>query len=99
MKSLHKEIAASLSSVIDPETGQTLVEMGLIREIACSGPAGNAVVITMTTTIPGCPLSGVMKLAVEAAASTLPDVGRVEVVLTHTPPWSPSEIGNPIKFR
>lgn len=79
------DIRSALRQVIDPETGRDLVAMGMIY--AARFEAGRAHV-TMTTTTRGCPLTGMLRMGVEAALLALPGVMAAEVTLTWDPPWS-----------
>lgn len=83
-----ERVRQQLSSVIDPEIGRGVVEMGLIYLIE-AGPAGN-VHIMMTTTTKGCPASAFLADAVRACAGSVNGVTNVEVELTYDPPWNPS---------
>jgi metal-sulfur cluster biosynthetic enzyme len=55
---------------------------------------GGAVGITMTLTVPGCPIQDVIPAWVRAAVSTVPGVERVDVRVTFDPPWTPDRIGS-----
>ncbi len=83
------EAWAALASVIDPEVGIDIVELGLIYGMVVSP---SAVVVTMTLTTPGCPLHEVLVGAVE---DVLIHAGApsVDVDLVWDPPWSPDLIG------
>lgn len=87
---LRPLVEAALAAIIDPETGQDLLAMGLIRNISISG---GCVRVGMTTTTPGCPLAGVLRLGAETAIAAIPGVTGAQVVLDHDPPWSPERIG------
>ncbi len=80
------EIIAALRGVIDPETGRDLVAMGMIYDAGFD--SGTAHVV-MTTTTRGCPLSGLLRMGVEAALLAVPGVSTAEVSLTWDPPWTP----------
>ena len=86
-------IEAALRTVIDPELGMSVVELGLVYAI---GIDGGAVGITMTLTAPGCPIHDVMPEWVRETVMTVPGVERVDVTLTFDPPWSPERIGRGI---
>jgi radical SAM protein len=82
-------ITQALRTVIDPELGLSVVELGLIYGIAIEG---GAVRITMTLTAPGCPLHELMAEWVRRAVLGVPGVERVDVSLTFDPPWTPDRI-------
>jgi metal-sulfur cluster biosynthetic enzyme len=82
-------VTAALGTVLDPELGMSVVELGLIYGVDVGD---GAVEITMTLTAPGCPLHDVMGEWVRAAVLQVPGVERVEVRLTFDPPWTPDRI-------
>lgn len=86
---VHAAVVAALRGVIDPETGQDLVTMGLIYDVAVRD--GQAEVV-MTTTTRGCPLSEMLRLGAEAAILSVPGIARACVSLTWDPPWTPDRI-------
>jgi radical SAM protein len=86
------QIVDALRAVFDPELGLSVVDLGLIYDIAV---AGGAVSITMTLTTPGCPIHDAMPEWVRQAVAAVPGVERVEVELTFDPPWSPDRISSP----
>ena len=82
-------VTTALRSVLDPELGMSVVELGLIYGIDVED---GAVGITMTLTARGCPLHDVMGEWVRAAVLQVPGVERAEVRLTFDPPWTPDRI-------
>jgi metal-sulfur cluster biosynthetic enzyme len=82
-------VTDALRSVIDPELGLSVVELGLIYGVTVDG---DRVTVRMTLTAPGCPLHAVMPDWVREAVSALPGVREVDVELTFDPPWSPERI-------
>lgn len=86
----------ALGEVRDPELPVvSVVEMGIVRAVACSG---EAVSVKMTPTFSGCPALGVMRADIEAK---LRDLGfkevTVEVVLS--PPWTSDWIGGEARAK
>lgn len=79
-------VAEALKSVIDPELGYNIVDLGLVYDIVAED--GSAC-IRMTTTRPGCPATNALRQGAEEAARSVPGVVAVEVTLTWLPPWSP----------
>ena len=78
-----------LLTVLDPEIGINLVDLGLIYGLTSSG---GHVKVTMTLTTPGCPMSDSMPPAVQRVLETLPGVKDVDVDLVWNPPWDPNRI-------
>lgn len=77
-----------LQTVIDPELGVNIVDLGLVYEIAIDESAG-AVEIEMTLTTPGCPLSGFLDDQIRGCLAQLPQVRDVRIELVWEPPWDP----------
>jgi metal-sulfur cluster biosynthetic enzyme len=92
---IGKQIDEALHSVIDPELGYNIVDLGLVYEVAVwdSGTAR----ITMTTTTRGCPATTYLLEGARAAAETVPSVQAVEVELTYDPPWEPEMMSSEAK--
>jgi len=80
-------VADAVRTVIDPELGINLVDLGLVYQIV-TAPDRVRIVLTMTS--PACPLSEYIKeLVNEAVHATVTDAGEVEVSIVLEPPWSP----------
>lgn len=87
-EAIHK----ALEIVIDPELGRSIVDIGLIYAIR-SDIDGN-VVVTMTTTTPGCPATSFLVEAVRNCVADIEGIGTVEVNLTYDPPWTPERMAS-----
>jgi len=83
-----QQVRQVLHTVIDPELGYNIVDLGLIYdvEIAADGIAH----ITMTTTTRGCPATSYLVDGARAAAESVQSIASVEVELTYDPPWEPA---------
>lgn len=79
-------ILQALRPVVDPEIGMSVVDMGMIREIAV---AGDTVEVKMVLTAPFCPLAGLITEQVRRAAAQVPGVKEAKVTLLDEP-WDPS---------
>jgi metal-sulfur cluster biosynthetic enzyme len=79
----------ALRSVIDPELGHNIVDLGLVYAITVVDGAAR---IVMTATTPGCPAVGFLKDGAAHGASRVPGVRSVDVIVTFDPPWTPSMI-------
>jgi len=86
-----------LRTVIDPELGVNIVDLGLVYDIE-SGDDG-VVGIEMTLTTPGCPLGGFLDDQIRGALTALPQVRDVRVELVWEPPWSPEAMSDAAKER
>src|SRR3546814_19092359 len=77
---------------MDPELGLDIVAMGLVYDIR---EEGGRVVVDMTLTTPGCPVSETLPTqAWEAAGDALGPAGfaAVDVNLVWDPPWPPERL-------
>ena len=81
-----EELFLAISTVIDPEVGFYLVEMGLIYDAECD-ENGNARV-TMTLSTKACPLHQMIVQWVKEAALKMAGVKEVEVELVWEPEWN-----------
>lgn len=86
----------ALSSVIDPEIGLNIVELGLIYEVNIEG---NNVYVKMTVTAPGCPLMKYMVESAKQAIKRIEGVEKVEVKLVWDPPWTPERMSEEAKRK
>ena len=84
---MNDDILAALKTVIDPELGINIVDLGLVYH---ASRTANGINIELTMTTPACPLGEMMteeiKLVLRDRFPELPDL-RVEIVWD--PPWSP----------
>ena len=80
------EIFQAISTVIDPEVGFNLVEMGLIYDASCDDE-GN-VRVTMTLSTKACPLHQMIVQWVKEAVEKLPNVKDVDVEVVWEPAWN-----------
>ncbi len=84
---LQNKVRDALRTVIDPEMGIDVVELGLVYAIAVTGD--NAVVVRLTMTSPACPLGEFLRESAECAIRTrAPEASAVTVELTFEPPWT-----------
>jgi metal-sulfur cluster biosynthetic enzyme len=89
MSDLERQAWARLASVMDPETGISVVEMGLIRRVR---PSEHGLSLVMTLTHAGCPLGAVILDRVREALRPLCPEGSIEIALSFDPPWTPQSI-------
>lgn len=85
-----REVLQLLQSVIDPEAGISIVDMGLVYDVDLHE---DGVTITMTMTSAACPMAD---LIIEEVAQCLrpifPVPANIEVKLTFDPPWAPDKM-------
>jgi len=96
MCSISKETAfEAISTVIDPEVGFNLVEMGLIYDAIVDEACNVHVIMTLSTQ--GCPLHQMIKQWVQEAVEKLEGVGTVEVEVVWEPAWNISMADDNVK--
>jgi metal-sulfur cluster biosynthetic enzyme len=81
-----EELFLAISSVIDPEVGFNLVEMGLIYDASCDGD-GN-VHVTMTLSTKACPMHQLIQQWVKEAVQKMANIKEVEIELVWEPEWN-----------
>ena len=82
-----QEIIAVLESIEDPELHLSIYELGLIYDVT---QTNDELKVTMTLTSPMCPFGPMLMSQVELGLKQL-GYKAVEVDLTFTPMWEPSE--------
>lgn len=81
-----EDVVAAIKTVQDPEIPVDIYELGLIYRIDLQD--NGDVEVDMTLTAPACPVAGEIPQWVADAVATVPDIGRVKVMLTFNPPWT-----------
>lgn len=83
----EEQVYDALKTVIDPEVGIDIVNLGLVYGVAIDGSDIN---VTMTMTTSACPLHGyITDQAKEAITGSIPAAGEVDVEMVWEPAWSP----------
>ena len=80
------EMMEKLRDVIDPELGLSVVDLGLIYDVAFDN---GEVLVQMTLTSPGCPLGPIIRGEAYAKLKELSGVKDVDVQIVWSPPWDP----------
>jgi metal-sulfur cluster biosynthetic enzyme len=79
----------ALRQVLDPEIGMSIVDLGLIYDVAI---VGASVRVAMTLTSAGCPMGESIRGGAEFALLNLAGVSTAQVDLVFDPPWHPGMI-------
>ena len=90
-----EELFLAISTVIDPEVGFNLVEMGLIYD-AVSDDEGN-VKVTMTLSTKACPMHQMIQQWVKESVEKMADIKEVEVEVVWEPAWNISMADDNVK--
>ncbi len=86
-------IRDALRSVIDPELGVNIIDLGLVYGAAAN--EDGRITITMTLTTPGCPMHASFAEEIEETLwQAIPGLSGVDVNLVWEPRWNPSMISN-----
>jgi len=77
----------ALRTVIDPELGYNIVDLGLIYDVGIDDT--DMAHVLMTTTTRGCPATSYLQEGARESIAQLPGIAGVDVVMTYDPEWSP----------
>ena len=92
----EKDVIESLKTVIDPEIGINIVDLGLIYEVEIKG---SYVKVKMTLTMPGCPMSEYLVESAKDAVSKIKGLEKIEINLVFDPPWNPEKMSEDAKKK
>ncbi|MGB9664382.1 MAG: metal-sulfur cluster assembly factor [Ignavibacteria bacterium] len=97
LRKIKKEdILETLKSVIDPEIGINIVDLGLIYNISISD---ETIEIDMTLTTPGCPMHGSISDWVKRVLElSFPEM-KIIVNLVWDPIWTPDKMSEDAKKK
>ncbi len=87
IQEIKDNILMALETVIDPELGIDIVNLGLIYDLDFDPETGNTV-IKMTLTTMGCPLADILTENMHDALQEVPEVKGLEVKLVWYPAWT-----------
>jgi len=84
---MHDDIRAALKTVIDPELGINIVDLGLVYH---AERKADGIDIALTMTTPACPLGEMMSEEIKLVLrNRFPELSDVRVEIVWDPPWSP----------
>lgn len=86
---LLDQVDEALKNVMDPELGINIVDLGLIYDLSWDDE-NNALIISMTLTSAGCPLTDVLEEQTAEALDGVVEAFRINWVWM--PPWGPERI-------
>jgi probable FeS assembly SUF system protein SufT len=97
----ERSIWDALRKVFDPEIPASIVDLGLVYELATADrpEGGKRVTIKMTLTAPGCGVAPLILEDVKERVSRVPGVGDVEVELVFEPPWTPARMSDAARLQ
>jgi metal-sulfur cluster biosynthetic enzyme len=85
----YNECIEALKEVMDPELGINIVDLGLIYDLKWDDE-NDALIIHMTLTSAGCPLTDVIEEETAQALDKVVEAFRINWVWM--PPWGPEKI-------
>jgi len=83
---LKENIYGALETVVDPELGVDIINLGLVYDVEMDDEGHT--IVTMTLTSMGCPLAATIVEQIKAALQDIPEVKSTEVNIVWSPPWS-----------
>lgn len=86
VEEIKNRILQALETVIDPELGIDVVNLGLIYEIRFADDGATEIDMTLTTM--GCPLADLLTDQIYDAMKDVPEVTKTDVKLVWTPAWN-----------
>ena len=86
---LFDEVEEALKDVMDPELGVNIVDLGLIYDLTWD-EENNALIISMTLTSAGCPLTDVIEEQIAESLDGVVEQFRINWIWM--PPWGPDKI-------
>ncbi len=89
MEPARLAVLTALRSVVDPEAGLDIVNLGLIHRIQIDP---GEIRVGMTLTSPGCPLGETILTMARQALDGIAGERRVFLELSWDPPWNPGMI-------
>ncbi len=90
----EENVMNTLRSVIDPEIGLNIVDLGLVYDIIIEEAM---ITVTMTLTTPGCPMHSSITGWVENQVKSLEPGYEVFVNLVWEPAWTPEKMSDEAK--
>ncbi|MCK4232252.1 metal-sulfur cluster assembly factor [candidate division WOR-3 bacterium] len=90
------QVREALKKVIDPEIGINIVDLGLIYDVQVENDVPH---VSMTLTVPGCPLANMLTRQAEQAVRAVEGVRDVKLELTWDPPWNPKMMSEDAKRK
>lgn len=93
---MREKILDKLRTVLDPELGVSIVDLGLIYNVWIEGAT---VEIVMTLTTPFCPLSSFLEKEIVSKVKEIKGIKSVKIKLTFDPPWDPSKMSEETRLR
>jgi metal-sulfur cluster biosynthetic enzyme len=89
------EVLEALKSVIDPELGINIVDLGLVYEVDVAADGDVDIQYTLTTM--GCPIGPLIEDQMRAFLAPLNGIGEVRPEMVLRPAWTPEMMSDEAK--
>jgi metal-sulfur cluster biosynthetic enzyme len=89
------EVLEALKSVVDPELGINIVDLGLVYEVDIAESGDVDIQYTLTTM--GCPIGPLIEDQMRAFLAAVPGIGEVRPEMVLRPAWSPEMMSEEAK--
>jgi metal-sulfur cluster biosynthetic enzyme len=89
------EVLEALKSVIDPELGINIVDLGLVYEVAIAEDGDVDIQYTLTTM--GCPIGPLIEDQMRGFLAPVPGIGEVRPEMVLRPAWTPEMMSEEAK--
>jgi len=89
------EVLEALKSVIDPELGINIVDLGLVYEVDIAESGDVDIQYTLTTM--GCPIGPLIEDQMRAFLAPVPGIGEVRPEMVLRPAWTPEMMSEEAK--
>jgi len=91
----EEQVRDALRSVVDPELGINIVDLGLVYEVKVSDQGDVDIEYTLTTM--GCPIGPLIEDQMRAFLASVPGIGEVRPEMVLRPAWSPEMMSDEAK--
>jgi len=95
-EAMKNSIVKALETVIDPELGVDIINLGLVYGVDLDDEGQCTVEMTLTTM--GCPLSDILDHDIRQSLLTVDGINSVELHLVWYPAWGPERMSRYAKM-
>jgi metal-sulfur cluster biosynthetic enzyme len=89
-----EEVIEAIRVVVDPEIGISIVDLGLVYDVAVEDGVAK---VTYTLTSMGCPVGPLIESQMQQVVSLLPNLEGSEFTMVFRPPWGPEMMSDEAK--
>jgi len=89
-----EEVIEAIRVVVDPEIGISIVDLGLVYDVAVEEGVAK---VTYTLTSMGCPVGPLIESQMQQVLSLVPNLEGSEFTMVFRPPWGPEMMSDEAK--